>query len=217
MNMTHSSKNYFENIEIFDYNRDHFSIKDSILYQVVFSKNVLLNYLKKHKKLTILDSGCGICDLEILLKKKKLIDKTSKIIAIDQSLNMLKECNEIKNNYYIEPIIADALFCPIAENCIDIIFAINITPYIDNIKQFISESQRILKKRGLFVLIFPKKSIYWNDKFENIELKFHEEMLDLIKVYNFNLIGNETIKFNPITEINSIEIEIANLAIIERL
>ena len=146
-----------------------------------------------------------------------MIDKTSKIIAIDLSLNMLKECDEIKNNYNIEPIIADALFCPIAKNCIDIIFAINITPYIDNIKQFILESQRILKKRGLLVLIFPEKGIYWTEKFENIELKFHEDMLDLIKSYNFNLIGNEIIKFNPINEINSIEVEIANLAMIERL
>ena len=210
-----SSKLYFNNLQIFDYKNNHLSIEDHILYQVIFSKKIILNYLKK-PKLRFLDLGCGTCDLEILLKKK-MIDKTSKMIAIDLSLNMLKECNEIKNNYNIEPIIADALFCPIVGNCIDIVFAINITPYIDNIQQFISELQRILKKRGLVVLIFPKKSIYWTEKFENIELKFHEEMLDLIKSYNFNLIRNEIIKFNPITEINSIEIEIVNLMIIERL
>lgn len=211
-----SSKLYFNNLQIFDYKKNHLSIKDYILYQVIFSKKIILNYLKK-PKLRFLDLGCGTCDLEILLKKRGLIDKNSKIIAIDQSLNMLKDCNEIKKSLKIESIIADALFCPIAENSIDVVFAINITPYIKNIKPVIEELQRILKNRGLLILIFPKKGIYWNEKFENIELKFHEEMLDLIKSYNFNIIGNEIINFNPITEINSIEVEIANLAIIERL
>jgi len=74
---------------------------------------------------------------------------------------MLKKCINLKqDNLRLEPLIAEALFCPIAGNSIDIIFAINITPYIDNFQQFASEVCRISKHEGLLILISPKKVFF---------------------------------------------------------
>lgn len=144
---------------------------------------VIEEFIGNVKNKTILDAGCGNGYLV-----KKLAKHAKKIVGIDSSRKLLdyavKNVGEIKNT---ELIFSDLLQkLPFIDESFDVIIANMILQYLPKIDNFISETVRILKNKGILIIIIdhPAHSLFYraqeligrkNEKFLSSNNYFTEE------------------------------------------
>ena len=207
-------KKYFDQLSLEKYRSTHISIKDRIFYQEILNNSIVKRLLSRSNQ-TIVDVGAGICDLERILQKLIASNQNCKIIAIDRSPNMLRKGLELQTNspFTLEFIVADVKCCPIPDNIADLTFAINVIPYIEDIKALSHELYRITKPSGFFILIQPEKCKFWEEKFEDIQVIFHNNTQRIFSSIGFQLLEKKFITVYPIPDVKNISMKIASLMV----
>lgn len=125
-----------------------FSKLESDERKAMLPVNNILNVLNVQEGATIIDFGCGIGYFSIPLTK--LVGKSGKVIAIDESTEMIDELRKraigLSN---IEIIKSDK----IGHNKVDIILLVNILHEIDDPKNFLVECIASLNPNGRIIII----------------------------------------------------------------
>lgn len=209
---------YFNKMSKEAYSKYHISINKEIIYNAVFKSKILNKFLRK-PEITIVDIGAGYCDLE-----KKLLDVVSpnqniSIIAVDNSVKMLKnsKISLRKYPYKIQFVFADANSTSIPDDWSDITFLINVIPYIRDARGVLTELYRITRANGIIVIVKPVKDRFnfWERCFNGMEIYFHENFEDNIDLTKFQIVENTSIKMNPVQDVKMIEIQIGKLIVLK--
>tara|TARA_Y100000782_G_scaffold115083_1_gene154557 strand:+ start:2059 stop:2721 length:663 start_codon:yes stop_codon:yes gene_type:complete len=116
-----------------------------------------------------------------------LID--SSIICSDISYEMCKESIKRRANV----ICCDAEKLPIRDNILDIIISAEVIYYLNDAKNFIENSNRILKKNGRLVISIT-----------NQDMKFVDSVRSFLRIFNKKMYfddGHELMKYNHLQEL----------------
>lgn len=145
--------------ESYDYRE--FWEDDKRAYEDASERLALGKLFKGVKKAgTIIDIGCGYGRL---FNEYKDYDR---IIMLDYSLNNLKNTKNTVQNYLKQDkgkfnkvyfVAADATNLPFKDVITDAAISVRIVHHLNNPEKFISETGRILKNEGLFILEFANK------------------------------------------------------------
>ena len=136
-----SSKNYFNNVSVdWDAMRtDFFSekIRETVYKHVDFSSEKV-----------IADIGAGTGFMTEGLEGKPV-----KVIAVDQSENMLSEMEEkLQNKIMVDYRVGESECLPIDSNTVDYVFANMYLHHVDHPQKAIQEMYRILKSGGKLII-----------------------------------------------------------------
>ncbi|SHO46189.1 Methyltransferase type 11 [Nitrosotalea sinensis] len=100
----------------------------------------------------VLDVGSGFSEPSFLWKKDY---PGIEITCININKNQLVEANKNQKSYKINPVNSTATKIPIASSTHDRIIALESAQHFKPLDDFISESNRILKKEGIMVIAIP--------------------------------------------------------------
>lgn len=131
------------------------------LIEYIFWKRIKIAYLYAKKNIKkggkILDFGCGTGLLSYILAKGSF-----RVTANDIEfgpLNLVKEKIRFQDN--IEFIEGDLIKQNLKENTFDLIIALDVLEHIDNLKDYISLFQRILKPGGIILVSGPTENFLY--------------------------------------------------------
>lgn len=97
----------------------------------------------------ILDAGAATGAGSRALAKRF---RRSRIVSLDASLNMLRRARRSRSRFArVAEVQADARRLPLAEGCIDVVFANLLLPWLGDHETFFAEVARVLAPGGLFV------------------------------------------------------------------
>jgi len=126
-------------------------------YEQIRRKELLIESIKSLTINTILDAGCGP---GIVTSKIFTLFPSNVIIGSDLSIHMLEKAKS-KNPRQALLIQSDIIYPPFCDRIIDLVFALGVFDYIDDLEQLFAQVSRILKPHGLFIFTFPNsKSIF---------------------------------------------------------
>ncbi|MGI0094037.1 MAG: class I SAM-dependent methyltransferase, partial [Nitrosotalea sp.] len=117
--------------------------------------NLVGNMAELEKTRHVLDVGSGFSEPAFLWKKTH---PNSTITCININRNQLKFVNMQTDTPEINLVNATAVKIPISDESCDRIIALESAQHFKPIKNFISETRRILKKSGIIVLAIPALS-----------------------------------------------------------
>ena len=134
------------------------------------TRGFLWEELKKFKDLIkdgekVLDLGCGNGRLLKILQDKKI-----EYIGVDSSRKLIEIAKEKHPNFQF--LVADALSLPFLENSFDKVFSISVFHHIPSEElrlQFLKETKRILKPKGILILTVWN---LWQKRYFLLILKF---------------------------------------------
>ncbi len=141
-------------------------------------------YLKKNAK--ILDIGCGGGKLVNKLSK---CSSSSKIIGIDQSLEMVKLSKKVNRTEIedrkVEIIKAALPVLSFENNHFDFITACETIQFWPELEKSIAEVKRVLSSKGVFMIInrFPSQKSKW---YKLVQIKNDNQYCSLLKHAGFN-------------------------------
>ena len=215
--MKSNIERYFSSISYKEYNDKHISINSPNISNVFLEIHYLFNKIQNSKR--IIDIGSGFFDLERVLKKNfsPYINKVE-IIAIDiidNIYNML--LNDLKKlDLNLKFIKCNANNILISDNTVDLIFLLNVIPYIKGVQRISNEIYRIANKNALVIILNPKESELplWNLNFNGIKGHFHSNLNNYFNSRNFNLIDKKEI-FTNLPYVDIMKLEIANIYVYE--
>lgn len=158
----------------------------------------------------VLDVGAGECSLLDLLRDLSV--RVDTYIAVD----VCPDTRDFKRNpsvFSINRVRARAESLPIRSDSVDVCLSINVTPYFDDVGRALSEMSRATKPGGMMILVCPVQSPYW--------LRFAGgRELELTKLDSslFDEIGKVLTRKQVVIDLgNSVNLEIAEMVIVERL
>lgn len=219
-NMRDSIYRYFSKISEESYSKCHISINNEIIYNAVFKSNTFNEFLRK-PQITIADIGAGYCALEKKLLNVLRPDQDISIIAVDSSVNMIKNSKIILKKYpfNIQFIMADAFSTGVKSDCSDITFVINVLPYIKDVRAVLTELYRITHSKGIIVIVQPVRDSFnfWDRCFDGIKIYFHENFEKVIDLERFQIVENVSINLTPIQDVDIIKVKIGKLIILKVL
>lgn len=207
---------YFEKIPAPQFKKKHYGFWNERIFRLILSNKLITDITTKGNK-SILDIGCGDLILYKTLIENSMIK--SRYFAMDFNLTMLRE---VKKEYHdifatkkINLIVADFLECPYKANTFDIIFLLNVTPYINknSLNDAIDNLYKMIKPNGLLVLTTISKSPFWEAEFDEIKINYHENCDNILRLHNFRIKEQHPIYYFPVEEVPEINIEIAKLYI----
>jgi len=148
-------------------------LKNRSKFSFWFRKNFLLRPVVKEFSGKVLDVGCGIGEFLQLYQNTYGIE-TNKYIINHCRKNGLRV-------YY-----GSALNIPFKENTFDGVFCSNVLEHLEKPEKAISEMKRVLKKRGILLIIVPTKKGYKKDP---THVKYWDEknLINLLKKFNFRI------------------------------
>ena len=153
------------------------------------TKKTYLEILKSSnlfKTSLILDAGCGWGRIT----RQFLEEGYSNIIGIDLTFNLLQSFK--KDGYCVKLINADTSKLPFASNTFDLVYAVRVLQYIDNIYELLYEFKRIIKPGGNLTIIQP------NSKNPYRKIFYHTKLIPaihLIKIYKSIKLENISIHY----------------------
>ena len=119
---------------------------------------VIAKILKQLSNKKVLDVGCGNG-----VFMDEIIQNNGYVVGLDYSKEMLKLAQTKLTTYsskFYQLICSDATKIPFSKSSFDVILASGLTDYLgqkDN-EKFLKESSRVLKKKGIIIVTFPKKN-----------------------------------------------------------
>jgi ubiquinone/menaquinone biosynthesis C-methylase UbiE len=119
-----------------------------------FENNRLNDILKSIaiKDLCVIDLGTGTGNVI------QFLPEANRILGIDKTFEMLQQAwASFPNTKFIR---ADALAIPLKSNSVELITAIGLTEYIENLSICFSEVQRLLKRNGYFVVSYSPSGLW---------------------------------------------------------
>lgn len=191
-NFDSSNRKYIE--ELFDVFASDF---DDVLKELNYdSPNIIAQYLKEyfnkkeHKKLSVLDLGCGsgLCGKQI-----KKIFKKSSLYGVDISSQMLKKAREKKVYDYL--VKGDIVDCFCSDNLFfDVVVASDVFTYFGDLDSVFKKVDSLLCKYGVFSFTISENFDNKNDYFLMPSSRFVHSINyveNMLKKYNFDIIKNE--------------------------
>jgi 2-polyprenyl-3-methyl-5-hydroxy-6-metoxy-1,4-benzoquinol methylase len=154
---------------------------------------VIFNWLEKYgvsKKSKILDCGCNIGVLGLLLKENNF----KNIVGIDIDPKILKISKKILKTYKM-----DCHDLKFKNNEFDVFIALNIIEHLDEPKRFLNEAKRVTKKGGFVILSTPntnfiRKTLKKVDKSPgHINFWSFRQFKNLLKMNGLNVIEKKGI------------------------
>ena len=185
-----TDKNYTQNIHLYSNS----------------APKLLLDMIRGKGEFNLLDLGCGDGAILYILKKMNLL-RNKKVFAVDISEERIKRVNKIDDTFIC--FVSDA--CNLTEiidrESIDIVIASQVIEHVINPQIFINEIEKVLKRDGyLYLTTVYKKKYGWyfyrnNNKWvldptHLREYTSEEELLDILKKYNFKIHENKKSIFN---------------------
>lgn len=132
----------------------HFRFYDK--FQMAYSKyRAMLDFHRNTLREchSVLDSGAGTGNLTL-----QLLKEGHKVVAVDYNRNALdslrKKCQEYKNQLQTQEVDLETEL-PFSENYFDGVASSFVIPFVNNIKGYLSENYRVLKKGGILSLSVP--------------------------------------------------------------
>ena len=144
---------YFDKLTLNRFKEKHTGFWNEQIFRLILSNRLIMDITTKGNK-SILDIGCGDLILYKTLIENSMIK--SRYFAMDFNLTMLrevkKEYHDIFSTKIINLIVADFLECPYKANSFDIIFLLNVTPYINknSLSDAVDNLYKMIKPNGLF-------------------------------------------------------------------
>lgn len=192
------SKKYFSKIRKEEYEqRFPFS---KFIYPSFFDEDEIRDIFDK--PITIVDLGSGFSFLEEFLEEKRIIkDKNTQIIGVDLRYGKSLDKGELfTSSFRYTQLAGDVFNLPFKDNFADVVFGINILPYLNDLKFFSEEVNRILKINGILILFQPINSKIkrplWDMEFNGIKLKFHKGISTFFNSKGFELISKKRKKIS---------------------
>jgi cyclopropane fatty-acyl-phospholipid synthase-like methyltransferase len=143
---------------------------------------LMLNKLKISKDDVVLDLGCGLGKITEYIAQKT----RAKIIGIDSSKKAIEWAqNNLKTNEKLSFDVIDINELNFSSNSFDVIIAIDVLYWVDDLEPVIKKLKKILKpdgRMGIFYVLFRTK----NDPKESILVE-NSRIGELLKQNNFSL------------------------------
>jgi len=149
----------------------------------LYCQNRFLRIVKKYAKGKILDVGCGTG-----YAQKRV---GHNIIGLDVTYALLELNKNIR-------VCGDALTIPFKDNSFDVVYSIDVIEHIKKPQKLVNECKRILKKKGILILITPNGGMEIPlDAAEKLRLKLPEgdhkfllfkELQNVVKNSNMDII-----------------------------
>jgi SAM-dependent methyltransferase len=141
-------------------------------YLSVLRHSTALNERLRNNRPLVLDLGCGRGGLtRWLLSNKTQVD----YIGIDQDRIAIEEC---RKHFQSAAVFVRGDIRKLTENLsiqVDIIFAVNVFPYIKNPTEIMIQCKTLLKsKRSFLAVIEPHPSCYWENEFGGFRIELRE-------------------------------------------
>ncbi len=149
----------------------------------------LINHYARHT-CSILDIGCG--DGQIL----KAICGNIKV-----GTDISKEICRSAKKYDFHLTLADSEHLPIKNGYFEVVTCINVVEHVSNVESLIKEAKRVLKKKGLLIIITPNGDIeFLLDIADSLKLKVPEgphnflktkELVDMVKSNGLKILNKD--------------------------
>jgi len=117
------------------------------IYQKIEQQHIL-NKINKYKKKIILDYGCNDCFFSTKL------NKTFRYTGVDNNRELLKKSTKLYSKNFI---FLKNKKLPFANDCFDCVILSHVIAHIYKPKMLLDEIFRVLKKRGILIIISPNK------------------------------------------------------------
>ena len=166
----------------------HNFIKDPLIQNIhIYLVEYLLafsqNWFRKND-FSILDWGCGKCQISYLLKKRN-INVLSCDLALNQSTDSaLGAYSPIAKFSNIDIIpLKDAYILPFEDKSLDVVLSFGVLEHVKYDKKSLMEINRILKTNGLFFCFWLPYKYSWRQNLEHFKNNYYHNRL-----YNINII-----------------------------
>jgi ubiquinone/menaquinone biosynthesis C-methylase UbiE len=209
-------KSYFEKLSIEQFRSKHAGFWNEQISRIILNNKLITNITAEENNY-ILDLGCGDLSLYKFLNEKFLFK--ANYVAIDFNSILLEK---VKNDYQdiamagkINLIVADFLEYQFKNNSVNLVFLINVIPYLSNkcLNKILHTIYKTMKKSGLLVLTDIERTPFWETEFLGVKINYHKNLLDLLELHHFDIKAKHHIYFDPIKNISEIKMEIAKLYI----
>ncbi len=139
-----------------EYSSKYDATRNIFSYEKIRRMELLLDYAKSTESKSTLDAGCGPGKVLTLLKE--LLPDTN-YIGVDLSYSMLKQAQSQKESG-LHLIQARVEQLPFDNNSFDLIYALGVIDYVENVPQFFEAVRRILKPEGYFIFTYPNRDSF---------------------------------------------------------
>ena len=136
----------------------------------------------KNNDLTILDWGCGKCQVSYLLKKRNI-----NVLSCDLAVNQLADSafgayTPIAKFTNINVIpLKDTYILPFEDKSLDVVLSFGVLEHVKYDNKSLAEINRVLKQNGLFFCFYLPYKYSWKQNFEHLQGNLYHDRL-----YNIN-------------------------------
>jgi len=162
----------------------HDFLKNPLVQNIhIYLVEYLLTFSNKwfgKNDLTILDWGCGKCQISYLLKKRK-INVLSCDLAVNQqadsAFGAYTPIAEFSNINVIP--LQDACILPFEDKSLDVVLSFGVLEHVKYDKKSLIEINRVLKTNGLFFCFWLPYKYSWKQNLEHLQGNLYHDRLDL--------------------------------------
>jgi len=132
---------------------------------------------------TILDWGCGKCQISFLLKKKN-INVASCDVETEHGDSAFGQYTPIAGFAGINVIpLKHEYIMPFNEESFDVVLSFGVLEHVPNDRQSLAEINRILKPNGLFFCFWLPYKYSWRQKLEHLKgIYYHDRLYEINKI-----------------------------------
>ena len=201
---------YFEKMQRNLYDNKHIAAKDNPFIDTLLESKHLAKINFENK--IVLDLGCGWGD--ILNRMINL--QRSTYIGIDFNEKALFTANNLHPSNSIHWILADVDNIPLSKSCVDVILAINLVPYIQDLRMFLSNLKKNLKDDGILILVSATPCPFWEEEFDGVRiiLRKKQEILSTAASLGYNLIEDSDISITLLPKLTFSQIKYGYMSIL---
>lgn len=203
---------YFERLSRDRFDSEHIAAGHSPFWEALQTSETLGNVLSG-ESLVIVDLGAGFCDIERTIS----FSQSSLVVSIDLSRGMLVEGKAVRRSYHHGAIVGDVEACPLASSSADLVFLINVLPYLRSPLLAFSEIARILKPGGKAFVLFPIESPIWDREADGSRIMYppHKEVVALAGLVNLMPVEQTVIRADLLPA-GLFRLDLAVLAVFEK-
>lgn len=188
------TKDYFVELSAPEYRKHHAAAGDSLLGKYLKCSVALAGCLREND-IIIYDLGSGYGDFYSTIalpcnSHVVLVDFIPQVLELTR--DELSSCVSSVNCLH-----ADLRTWKAPSNVANLAVCINVLPYIPDLDSFFESAQTLLKQDGHLCLVYPLRSVVWEEVFAGIEIIFHNpaHVAQSAERAGFNALEKQEIRF----------------------
>jgi SAM-dependent methyltransferase len=168
--------------------KNHDFLKDPLVQNMhIYLVEYLLAFSRRwfnKNDFSILDWGCGKCQVSYFLKKKNVDVMSCDIETMAHTDSAFGQYTPIADFAKIHVIpLKHEYNLPFTDECFDVVLSFGVLEHVPNDKQSLIEINRILKPNGLFFCFWLPYKYSWRQKREQLKgSHYHDRLYDIHKV-----------------------------------